>query len=111
MIDSLKKNKKGIILMIFSSVLVCFGQLMWKLSSRGLQYLIIGFILYGVGALIMLIAYKYGSLSVLQPCLSLNYALSIFLGVWVLGESLSLMKIIGIIIIIIGVIMIGGGDE
>ena len=84
---------------------------MWKLSSRGLQYLIIGFILYGVGALIMLIAYKYGSLSVLQPCLSLNYALSIFLGVWVLGESLSLMKIIGIIIIIIGVIMIGGGDE
>ena len=59
----------------------------------------------------MLIAYKYGSLSVLQPCLSLNYALSIFLGVWVLGESLSLMKIIGIIIIIIGVIMIGGGDE
>ena len=111
MIDSLKKNKKGIILMIFSSVLVCFGQLLWKLSSRGLKYLIIGFILYGFGALIMLIAYKYGSLSVLQPCLSLNYALSIFLGVWVLGESLSLMKIIGIIIIIIGVIMIGGGDE
>lgn len=111
MIESLKKNKKGILLMIFSSILVCIGQLMWKLSSQGLQYPIIGFVLYGFGALLMLIAYKYGSLSVLQPCLSLNYALSIFLGVWILGESLSLMKIVGIIIIIIGVIMIGGGDE
>ena len=112
MIESFKKNKKGILLMLCSSLCVCIGQLLWKLSvSHGLFLLISGFALYGVGALVMLRAYRYGSLSVLQPMLSMNYVLTVILAVMILHEKLTLFKIIGIGIIIIGVILIGGGDE
>ncbi|WP_252237131.1 EamA family transporter [Clostridium sp. ZBS17] len=111
MFESLRKNKKGIILMIFSSICVCIGQLLWKLSSKESIYLLLGFLLYGVGAVIMIIAYKFGNLSVLQPMLSMNYVLSIILAKNILNEFITLKKIIGIIIIMVGVILIGGGDE
>lgn len=112
MLESLKKNKKGIILIVLSSILVCFGQLFWKISNtEGLVYLLAGFILYAIGALLMIVAYRFGSLSVLQPMLSLNYIFTIILAKTVLDESITLIKVISILIIIIGVILIGGGDN
>ena len=111
MIESLKKNKKGIILMLFSSLCVCIGQLFWKLSENNIIFLILGFGFYGLGALIMLYAYKFGSLSVLQPMLSANYIFSIVLAFFVLHEIITLKKLLGILIIIIGVIFVGGGDN
>lgn len=112
MLESFKKNKYGIILMIISSICVCIGQLFWKISTnRGAVFLIVGFGFYCIGALIMLVAYKFGSLSVLQPMLSLNYVLSIVLAAIVLNENITLIKIIGVLIIIAGVILIGGGDD
>lgn len=111
MINSLKKNKKGISLMLCSSLLVCVGQLFWKLSSaNNLFFLLIGFMFYGIGALIMLYAYKFGSLSVLQPILSANYIFTILLATFILHETFTVYKLIGILIISIGVIMIGGGE-
>ena len=112
MLESIQKNKKGILLMLISSICVCIGQLLWKLSSEiGLLYMLAGFILYGIGALIMIVAYRYGKLSVLQPMLSLNYVLSIGLGAVVLNETITLLKCSGVCIIIVGVILIAGGDE
>ena len=112
MIESIKKNKKGILLMLVSSICVCVGQLLWKLSAtQGLIFMLAGFAFYGAGALIMIVAYKFGKLSVLQPMLSLNYVLSILLAVFVLHEAITLYKVIGVIIITCGVIMIAGGDE
>lgn len=62
--------------MLLSSICACVGQLFWKLSAdQGFWIAVIGFGFYGAGALIMLIAYRYGSLSVLQPMLSMNYVL------------------------------------
>lgn len=113
MIESLRKNKIGILLMMVSSICVCFGQLFWKISSNNnaMGYLFVGFFLYGVGAIIMIIAYKFGSLSVLQPMLSLNYVLSLIIAQAILGESITTLKFIGVVIIIIGVILIGCGDD
>ena len=105
MIESLKKNKIGILLMCISSVCACVGQLLWKMSENSEIWLIlVGFCIYGIGALIMIIAYKFGSLSVLQPFLSLNYVLSTILGA-------AVAKIAGVLIIITGVMLIGGGDN
>ena len=110
--ESFRKNRKGIVLMLFSSMCVCLGQLLWKLSTEGnLFFMFAGFVLYGLGALIMIIAYRYGKLSVLQPMLSMNYVLSICLGTIILNENISVLKVLGIIVIICGVILIGGGDE
>ena len=105
MLESFQKNKKGFLLMLVSSICVCVGQLLWKLSAaQGIIVMLVGFCFYGVGALVMIIAYKYGKLSVLQPMLSLNYVLSIFL-------AAAVLKSIGVLIIIAGVILIAGGDE
>lgn len=112
MIESFQKNKKGILLMLVSSVCVCIGQLLWKLSSEhGMVVMLIGFCFYGVGALVMIIAYKFGRLSVLQPMLSLNYVLSIILAAIVLKEKITILKCIGVLLIIAGVVAIAGGDE
>lgn len=110
--ESFLKNRVGILLMILSSICACVGQLFWKLSYGEINlFLICGFLFYGVGALVMLVAYKFGSLSVLQPILSLNYVLSIILSVLVLHEPITLLRIIGVLIIILGAVLIGGGDD
>lgn len=111
MLESIRMNKKGIVLILCSSICVCVGQLLWKLSAgHGLPVMIAGFCFYGIGALVMLAAYRYGKLSVLQPMLSLNYVLSIILAALVLKESITIQKCIGVLVIILGVILIAGGD-
>ena len=59
----------------------------------------------------MIVAYRYGRLSVLQPMLSLNYVLSIVLAALILKENITILKCIGVIVIITGVVLIAGGDE
>jgi len=109
--ESFEKNKKGILLMLIAAVFACVGQLLWKLSvTNGILYMLLGFGMYGLGALLMLIAYRFGSVSVLQPMLSTNYVLSAVLGFLVLQEKISVLKVTGIVIITSGVILIGGGD-
>jgi undecaprenyl phosphate-alpha-L-ara4N flippase subunit ArnE len=112
LVRSIQANKKGILLMLVSSVCVCIGQLLWKLSAEhGLFMMLLGFVFYGIGALVMLVAYKFGKLSVLQPLLSMNYVISIVLAALILKEQITLLKCIGVLIIIAGVIFIAGGDE
>ncbi len=112
MLESFHRNKKGILLMACSSICACLGQLFWKLSAdHGFAAMLAGFCLYGIGAIIMIIAYRYGKLSVLQPMLSMNYILSIFLAAIVLHESITIAKGFGVILISVGVVCIAGGDE
>lgn len=97
--------------MIISSIIVCIGQLLWKFGSNGdLALLGGGFLLYGLGAILMIVAYKFGSLSVLQPILSLNYVISLFIGSYFLNESISMQNFFGVIIIVLGVYLIATGD-
>lgn len=113
--NSFTKNKKGIILMIFSSFCVCMGQMFWKLSSGdesiNLMYFFLGFALYGIGAVVMILAYRYGSLSVLQPMLAANYIFSPLIAKIVLNEQLLPRRLVGIAVIIVGIVLIGGGDD
>ena len=111
MLESLRDNGKGILLMLVSSLCVCTGQLFWKLSAESVWFLLAGFALYGAGALVMLTAYKFGSLSVLQPMLSFNYIFTVILACFVLHESIDITTILGIAVIFIGTILIGGGDN
>lgn len=108
---SIKKNYKGIILIIFASLLTAYGQMLWKISNgRELKFIISGFLLYGVGAVLMIIAYRYGSLSVLHPMMSFGYIFVMILGTTILKESVTPMHLIATFIIICGVALIGGGD-
>ena len=105
--------------MICSAVFVSFGQMYWKvfrmtdahsIVPSGFGALVVGFVLYAVGALLMIYAYRFGKLSVLQPMLALSYVLAIFIAVFLLGEHMTPLRVSGIVVIVIGVLLIGGGD-
>ena len=109
---SARRVSPGVPIMLLSAVCACVGQLLWKLSAeRGPWVLLAGFALYGLGALLMLVAYRYGKLSVLQPMLATNYALSALLAVFCLGETLTLLRVLGIAVVTLGVVLIGGSDR
>lgn len=112
MLESLRKNSKGIFLMSISSMLACIGQSMWKLSiEKGFLFIVIGFALYGMGALLMIYAYRFGKVSVLQPVMSINYVFSLIIGFFVFDEPVSVLKVFGVFLIIFSVLMIGGADN
>ena len=103
--DSTRPILRGVLLMLISSFSTCVGQLFWKLSATGsVLFLLAGFALYGVGAL--LLALNYGDLSVLHPMLGAGYVLSFVLGRIFLQESISVMKMIGLLAILLGLILI-----
>ncbi|GAA5415827.1 hypothetical protein Pryu01_00859 [Paraliobacillus ryukyuensis] len=112
LLHSLVKNKVGIILMAAASLCTALGQLSWKLSDGMLDLVLwIGFFLYFSGALFMLIAFRFGDLSILHPLLSLGYVFAIFFGWFLLQEQVDSSRLIGTLIIITGAILIGGGDD
>ncbi|GKX68077.1 EamA family transporter [Inconstantimicrobium mannanitabidum] len=111
-IQSIKNNKIGIMLIVLASLMTSVGQLFWKLSSSNkIIFLFLGFVLYGIGAIVMILAFKHGSLSVIHPMLSFGYVFALVLGTIVLKEKISTFQYVGILLIIIGVVLIGGGDE
>lgn len=98
--------------MITSALCTSLGQMLWKLSEAQINvYLIVGFLLYSVGALLMVVGFKYGELSRLHPLLCLSYFFAIILGWTILGEIISVYKLIGIAVIITGVIFIVGDSN
>jgi undecaprenyl phosphate-alpha-L-ara4N flippase subunit ArnE len=109
--ESFERNKKGIALMLAASLCACVGQLLWKLAAeKGILFMLAGFCVYGIGALLMLYAYRFGKLSVLQPMLSMSYVLSIVLAAMILKESVTVLKCAAIAVIIAGVVLVAGGD-
>lgn len=111
-IKSFQTNKWGILGMTLAAFFTATGQLLWKMSNAHLNVaLIIGFLLYGLGAVTMIVAFKFGRFSVLHPLLSLGYVFAIFYGIFFLHEPFTREMILGVAIIIIGTILIGGGDD
>lgn len=110
---SLKKNYKGIIIMIMASFLTALGQLFWKIfqESNDIFYLLGGFLFYGIGAILMIISFKFGKYSIIHPTMCTAYIFAIILGNLILKEEISLYKSLGIALVMIGVVCIGGGDE
>ncbi|KGL37742.1 EamA/RhaT family transporter [Listeria sp. SHR_NRA_18] len=99
----------GIILMVFSASCTAIGQAFWKMAVSGIYswQLYVGFFLYGMGAILMIIAFRFGDLSVLHPLLSVGYVFAILIGVLFLNEKLTAMQIFGNILVISGAIMMG----
>ena len=103
-------NMKCFFLMIICSLCLCFAQFVWKIMpDYNLIYLFAGFTIYASGSFAMLLAYRNGELSVLQPLISTSYVFSAILGIIFLHEKMSSINLIGLILIIAGVIVIGRG--
>lgn len=107
-----KNLLKGVILIIISALCTSFGQLLWKIGSQdNLVWLFIGFILYGLGAINMIVALKYGQLSILHPIMCIGYIFTLINGYIFLDETINMSQLFGIVIVIIGVYFIARGGE
>jgi multidrug transporter EmrE-like cation transporter len=69
-------------------------------------YVIFGLFLYGTSALIWILALRKVELSYAYPMVSFGYVIVFLVSIIFLGESVSFMKIIGLIVILIGIIII-----
>ena len=72
---------------------------------------IIGLILYALGAVIMIYAFKYGEVTVLYPIITLSYVWVSLLSVYYFNEIMNFAKGFGIIAIILGIVFIGLGGK
>jgi uncharacterized membrane protein len=104
-----KTSGLGILLMLVCAGCLCTGQFIWK-SYDGPLPLIVGFGIYGLGAFSMLCAYRFGSLSVLQPINSVSYVIAAVLGNIFFDEAITVGKIAGITLIMAGVIFLARGE-
>lgn len=109
----IKDLYKGIAMILLSAATACTGQLLWKLSAinNSIMLILLGLILYGLGAVLMIIALRYGELSILHPMMSVGYVLSLVLGATVLGENVSLLKAAGVAVIIVGLVFLSSSEK
>ena len=92
------------------------GQLLFKLGSASVVLslgswvtnleVISGMTLYGLSAILFIIALKHGSLSVLYPVIATSYVWVALVSNKVLGEPMSLLKWGGIALILLGITLI-----
>ena len=112
-----------IVIIIVGVIFAALGQVSWKLgmtqagqlSTLNLASLsaallnplvLLGFIMYGLSTIFWLIALSKKDLSYVYPFISLTYILVLLLSSLVLKESIGVNKVIGTLIIIIGLIII-----
>jgi undecaprenyl phosphate-alpha-L-ara4N flippase subunit ArnE len=108
-------------LMVLCTAFTSFAQVFYKMGADKLVFsfmeiitnvpLITGMVLYGLGAIIMIVAFKGGEVSVLYPIVATSYIWVSLLSVYFFNESLNLFKAIGIFVIISGVVLISIGSK
>lgn len=107
-----KNLTKGIILIVLAALCTSFGQLFWKIGvNDNITLILLGFVLYAVGALSMIVALKFGNLSILHPLMCVGYIFALINGAIFLDEKITLNHAIGIAIIIVGIIFIARGEK
>lgn len=108
-------------LMILCTVFTSIAQVFYKFGAARLEFdlislitnfpLITGMVLYILGAVIMIIAFKGGEVSVLYPIIATSYIWVSLLSIYFFNEALNLFRWIGIFVIIIGIIFISAGSK
>lgn len=103
----------SVILVLISAVFSAFGQIAFKLSSKKSmrnifknKFLFAGLFLYGFGTILFILSLRGGELTVLYPLVATSYIWTIFLANHYLKEKITRNKIIGILLIILGLILI-----
>ncbi|MEM3127227.1 MAG: EamA family transporter [Candidatus Woesearchaeota archaeon] len=109
----------GIVLLC--TILTSSAQVSWKYGADKLVIeptalllnysLWLGFLFYGMGALLLIYALKYGELSVLYPVIATSYIWVALSSAFLFAEPLSLVKISGILTIVFGVSLISYGSR
>lgn len=109
-----------ILLVLVNVVLLTTGQIFWKLSVKNLEtysissilgvlitpYFIFGALLYVFATIIWIFLLSKLPLSTLYPLQSLAYVLGLFAGYFFFKELISIQKVVGVSIILVGVFFV-----
>lgn len=113
-------NIRPILFVIVCTFLTTVGQILLKYASFRLHsfsdiftnyYLFIGFFVYGVSAVLLIVALRSGELSVLYPFIALGFIWVTLFSIFLFNEHVSLFNWIGMFAIIFGVSLIGYGGS
>lgn len=120
----MKSSTLAIILVFFTTALTSAGQVLYKYGTNSLPtspvlidylfnpLLLSGLAVYFIGAVILIIALKWGELSVLYPIIATSYIWVSLMSIYFFGETMNTLKWLGVFVIIIGVALINyGGSE
>lgn len=113
-----ERGSLGIILVLISTILISFAQITFKMVwsdtndwSSLASKIVLGFGLYGLGAVLFLLALRKRKVSYLFPFLTLSYVWVIFLSAYLFGEEISVGKILGVSLILTGILLIYAGGK
>ena len=73
--------------------------------------LFVGYCLYGLSTVLLVLALRDGELSILYPVISLTYVWVTVLSIWIFNELLNPLKVIGISLIVAGVAVFGRNKQ
>jgi drug/metabolite transporter (DMT)-like permease len=118
-----EQKRRSIFLILIFTFIAASAQVLLKQATNSLGehptpvalltniQLIAGLALYGVGAILMILALQHGELSVLYPLISLSYVWIAILSVMFFHEAMNPVKLAGIIVIMAGVGVMGRGGH
>ena len=114
-------NKKAILLILLTTFLASTAQILFKTTANDLDFdiakiitnykLLIGLLLYLVGGILVIIAFRYGEITILYPILATSYVWVNLLSNYFFDEQINIFKWMGIAAIIIGVSLLGFGKK
>jgi drug/metabolite transporter (DMT)-like permease len=114
-----KNTKLGIFIMLICTLFTASGQFFFKHSAKTFQWdivslltnynLILGGCFYAMGAFLLIIALKYGDLSVVYPFVSLTFIWVMLISSIFFNEIINNFKVGAVIFIIFGVALVGQG--
>jgi undecaprenyl phosphate-alpha-L-ara4N flippase subunit ArnE len=106
----------AIAMVVICTILTSIGMVLWKTAANnGIPELFftwqlwIGFILYGLGAAILIRSFKDGEVSVLFPIIATSYIWVTLLSNHYFNEAITLFKWLGIAAIVLGITLLGAG--
>lgn len=118
----MSNNRQAILLALFCTLFTSAGQLMWKMGVGRLDFthlltflnvpFILGFVFYGIGAALMLMALKKGELSLVYPLIATSYVWVGLLSPYFFpNDTMNAWKLAGIAVILISVSLLGWGSS
>lgn len=109
----MERRIKGIIFVILSTLFTSSGQLLWKWGVGSQTVfnlpLILGTLIYGLAALLLILALRYGEITLIYPFIASSYVWVSLASSILFNDSISGLKMAGIALIIVGVVMVCTG--
>jgi len=121
-----KQRRRSVLIVVACTLMGAAAQVLLKLGASQLSHaslvatfmsiftvptLFVGYCLYGIFAMLMVYALRHGELSILYPVIALTFVWVSILSAMIFHETMTPIKIAGIVVIVGGVAVLGLGSK